>query len=206
LSTGPTEQILEKTYIDHCDSALEDFCAISWPCGFSNKRGRCVNVRDRHKKGHQNERGHIIGTGPYVSDFTWEDFADEWLSLLQQCLGRFHEKIETQLASNSELVATTDLHHANINTFYQRLGGADTYVSHSACLCCLRELAEHCLPCGHVLCTPCIRGFGKTSPGSSSLSTMTSCPLHAADAIFLSPWEVSFKPPLAGVRVLSLDG
>lgn len=206
---GPAEQILAKAYIDFCDSALEDFCAIFWPCTFSNKLGRCVNVQDRHKKGHQNEKGKIIGTGEYISDFTWETFADDWERLLQEHLSHFQTNVQQQITYDttiSELVATTNLHHANVNAFYQRLGGAQRFISHSACFCCLREMAEHPLSCGHVLCTPCIKGYGKAHEGTAGLYTVATCPLHEADTAGQAPWEVHFKPPLAGVRILSLDG
>ncbi|KAF2462522.1 FabD/lysophospholipase-like protein [Lindgomyces ingoldianus] len=206
---GPTEQILEKAYIDYCDTALDDFCAIFWPCTFTNRRGRCVNVKDRHKKGHQNEKGQIIGTGEYQSNFTWDNFADDWESFLLQNLSSFKNTAQQKIAHNpttSELVATTSLHHTNINAFYGRLGGAQKFVSHSTCFCCLREMAEHPLPCGHVLCTPCVKGFGQRHEGTSGLYFMAACPLHEGDTLFPTPWEVHFKPPLAGVRVLSLDG
>lgn len=208
-SPGPANQILENRYIDYCDNALEDFCAIFWPCTFSNRRGRCVNVKERHKKGHQNEKGAIIGSGPYESDFTWEAFADDWLRLLQEQLSNFQRTVEEQMGYNSattELLVTTNLHHHNVNMFYQRLGGATKFVSHSACFCCLREMAEHPLPCGHVLCTPCVKGYGKARSGATGHYTMAACPLHEHNTIFPSPWKVYFKPPLAGVRILSLDG
>jgi hypothetical protein len=208
-STGPAEQILEKAYIDYCDTALDDFCAMFWPCTFSNKRGRCVNVQNRHKKGHQNRKGQIIGTGDYVSDFTWETFTDDWGQLLQQYLSDFQTNVQQQIAFNqtiSELHATTNLHHANLNSFYQRVGGAQMFVSHSACFGCLREMAEHPLPCGHVLCTPCVKGYGKSQEGAASMYILATCPLHEVDTVFQDPWEVHFKPPLAGVRILSLDG
>jgi len=188
--------------------ALEDFCAIFCPCTFSSKRGRCVNVQERHVKGHQNDRGLIIGTGPYQSDFTWETFADDWLHLLQGHLSDFQNKVQTVMAITlvNELDAITDLHGHNITTFYQRLGGASKFVSHSACFCCLREMAEHPLPCGHVLCSACIKHYGKQRPDMGGLVSMESCPLHELDTIFPTPWKVYFKPPLAGVRILSLDG
>lgn len=168
-----------------------------------------MNVKERHKKGHQNEKGQIIGTGPYESDFTWEAFADDWLSHLQSFLRDFQLESQMQLSSNqssNELLVTTNIHHANLTTFYQRLGGAQMFISHSACFCCLREMAEHPLPCGHVLCTPCVKGYGKPSEGMTGLYNMATCPLHETDTIFPTPWGVYFKPALAGVRILSLDG
>lgn len=207
---GPINQILEKHYLDHCDSALEDFCAIFWPCTFRNKRGdRCVNVKERHTKGHQNQRGHIIGTGPYEATFTFDGFADDWLRHLQDSLTHFQKdvddmKMTTPTAMEGEI--ETKVHHTNVNKFYHHIGGAQKFVSHSTCFCCLRELAEHPLPCGHVLCTPCVVGYGKPHSELAGSYVIASCPLHDYDTVFPTPWEVYFKPPLAGVRVLSLDG
>ena len=74
-----------------CDNALDEFCAMFWPCTFSSRGNRCVNAQVSHQKGHQNKKGKIIGTGPYESDFTWELFADDWLHHLQGYLTEFQE-------------------------------------------------------------------------------------------------------------------
>lgn len=196
--------------MDYCNVALEDFCAIFCPCTFSNKQGQCVNVHDRHAKGHQNDRGRIIGTGSFQSDFTWDSFSEDWRTLLLDHLTDFQNKVETVMTVTmvNELDAITDLHGHNAGTFYQRLGGASRFSSHSACFCCLREMAEHPLPCGHVLCSACIKHYGQKHTGISGMFSLNSCPVHAhgdSDK-FSAPWKVYFKPPLAGVRILSLDG
>jgi len=105
-----------------------------------------------------------------------------------------------------EIDITTRLHLTNLNNFYHHLGGAQGFISHATCFCCLRELALHPLPCGHVLCTPCIKGYGRPHSGLSGSYTIAYCPLHDRDAVFPTPLVVYFKPPLAGVRILSLDG
>jgi len=207
---GPADQILEKQYLFHCDQALEDFCSMFWPCKFTNKKGeRCVNVRERHSKGHQNSRGHQFGSGEYVSDFTFDDFGEDWFQQLTTHLSAFQNNLSSTLIqppSTDELVVTTKLHHMNMTKFYARVGGAQSYVSHTTCFSCLRELAEHPLPCGHVLCTPCIKSYGRPHNELSGSFIMASCPLHDYDTVFSTPWTVYFKPPLAGVRILSMDG
>lgn len=206
---GPADQLLEKQYLYHCDSALEDFCAIFWPCTFHNKRGeRCVNVKERHTKGHQNRRGNIIGTGPYEAKFTFDDFAEEWLQYLRQSVLEIEKGLNSEVVTSqsTDIVIMTKIHQVNVNSFYHRVGGAQRFVSHCTCFCCLRELAEHPLPCGHVLCTPCIHGYGKPHNELPGSYTVASCPLHDFDAVFRVPSEIIFKPQLAGVRVLALDG
>ncbi|CAO2647539.1 Nn.00g084610.m01.CDS01 [Neocucurbitaria sp. VM-36] len=207
---GPAEQLLEEQYLYHCDQALENFCAIFWLCTFTNRKGeRCANARDRHSKGHQNERGQIIGSGAYKSDFTFDDFAESWGQYLHNHVIAFQTELSNRLMQPppaDELIITTKLHQLNATRFYQRLGGAQPFVSHTTCFCCLRELSEHPLPCGHVLCTPCIKSYGKQHKELSASYIMASCPLHDYDTVFTPPWPVYFKPPLAGVRILSLDG
>ncbi|KAF2650662.1 hypothetical protein K491DRAFT_697115 [Lophiostoma macrostomum CBS 122681] len=206
---GPAEQILQNFYMDYCDSALDDFCAVFWPCTFSNKKGKCVNVAERHTKGHQNSKGQIIGTGPYESTFTFESYADTWLDMLHQHILHFEAKVQEQLLINQatdELNVTTALHLTGVKRFYQHLGGADKFISHSVCFCCLREMAEHPLPCGHILCTRCVRVYGSPSERLSGMYVVTSCPLHDTTGVFPAQWGIYFKPELAGVRILSLDG
>lgn len=205
------ERILKERYWNHCDQALDDFCNIFWPCTFSNKRGdRCVNVKERHVKGHQNDRGTVIGSGPYEADFTPEIFYELWFKYLKAYLKSFDDELRSKrilAPKEEELVVATKLHHVNVNGFYSHVGGAMNFISHSTCFCCLRNFAEHPLPCGHVLCTPCVKGYGvNNNPGSFVLA---SCPLHncnPSNPVFAAPVNISFKPPLAGLRILSLDG
>jgi len=177
---------------------------------FRNKHGeRCVNFKERHTKGHQNERGLIIGTGPYEANFTFDDFAEDWFQYLRSSLLKFQNSLNSEMMTSlaaDEIEITTKLHLDNVNKFYHHVGGAQKFVSHATCFCCLRELALHPLPCGHVLCTPCIKGYGKPHSELSGSYTIASCPLHDYDTVFPTPLVVYFKPPLAGVRVLSLDG
>jgi hypothetical protein len=60
---------------------------------------------------------------------------------------------------------------------------------------------EHSLPCGHVICTPCLLGYGERQ--ERDVIEITSCPLHSERTF---RWIVYLKPDAAGVRVLTLDG
>lgn len=208
--TGPPQQVLEKHYLAHCDEALERFCASHWPCAFRGKNNdRCVNIQGSHTKGHQNAKGKVMLEGPFQSEFKFEDFSDRWFQSLQQHLTAQQADSNAQLMqplATTELTIVTRLHHAAMQLFYQKLGGAQRMIDHQSCLSCLRELAEHPLPCGHVLCTACVKGYGKPHPNIVYAYAMASCPLHQRDTVFPVPWPIAFKPPLAGVRVLSLDG
>jgi hypothetical protein len=102
-----------------------------------------------------------------------------------------------------EKSAVAELHLERINEFYSHLGALSNYNNHAACFCCLRELPEHPLPCGHVLCTLCVRSFAHKK--NIETYAMDWCPLHKHEK-FDEEWEISVKPDLAGIRVLTLDG
>lgn len=202
---GPAEDLLERYYLDHCDNALDDFCGLFWPCAFKNKYGRCRNFQEGHTKGHQNKTGKIIGAGNYQSDFSWELFESEWLGLLRENVQHIQAQLGQQmLGLVMERPLASIIHLRHMNEFYRRLGGADRFVSHSACFCCLSEPPEHPLPCGHVLCSSCVKDYGEMKRGS--FIYMKSCPLDSEDANFPTPWLLKLKPELAGVRILTLDG
>ncbi|KAF8457056.1 hypothetical protein BDZ91DRAFT_509801 [Kalaharituber pfeilii] len=50
-------------YEPHLRQAYKAFYDEHWPCDFRHTKGRCVNVRKKHQKGHQLENGKIIAGG-----------------------------------------------------------------------------------------------------------------------------------------------
>ena len=119
---------------------------------------------------------------------------------MQQALQQRH------YASNftTEDNAASELHRDYMASFYHRFRPASHFVSHLTCFSCLREPPEYPLPCGHVLCRPCVQSFGK--PRGRGLIQLRDCPFHDAETRWQDPYLVTIKPPLAGTRVLALDG
>jgi hypothetical protein len=204
---GTVDQLRDQWYMDDCDDALEHFCRSYWRCSFTSRRGRsCHNMQKGHSKGHQDEGGSVIGSGPYESDFTQLTFGDQWYQVLRDATRLIAANMDTQLLENHDASKKTvmlQLHMAHAGAFYRSIGGAGEFVSHSACLCCLRETSQHPLPCGHVLCPACVKDIGERKNHGFELYF---CPLHPSEGRLEAPWRVLFKPELAGVRVLSLDG
>lgn len=205
-NVGPAEHLLNTYYMSYCDFALEDFCGKFCRCEYEKRNMRCVNVREGHSKGHQNEKGAIIGTGPFFSSFNEDVFDHDWLRLLQEKTKAIQHEVNDELAVDrtlNEKKLTSKIHRRKVEEFYKRVGGARLFISHSTCFCCLRDMPEHPLPCGHVLCISCILDYGILRPGSTI--QIECCPLHPSDR-FSTSWDVKYKPKMAGVRILSLDG
>lgn len=209
--------LFDKFYANSCVAALEHFCDENWPCNFVTKKGKaCVNMKSSHlAKGHQNAHGRVIAAGPYQSAFSVFNFADQWKvflkSRLQEIETEFQEKRNAILPKKDDPISINDralaysVHKKNMGQFFRSYDGytASKFVSLTTCYCCLMEVPEHPLQCGHVLCTGCIRAYGYQHDSHSM--SMDYCPLHP-DARFNKPWIIHFKPDYAGVRVLTLDG
>ena len=158
-------------------------------------------------KGHQNKQGRVIGSGDYQSDFDSREFMARWIdrikSQLQHLQSKFIE-LTHNLRDQSESQIAAELHQNQLNDFYRTLGNVSDFISHSTCFSCLRELPEHALPCGHVLCSPCIKAYAMRV--TRTTIELKRCPLHLREWLWDPPWTVSRKPPYAGVRMLCLDG
>ncbi|KAI8963493.1 FabD/lysophospholipase-like protein [Daldinia sp. FL1419] len=211
---GSVNRLLDDRYAKPCAGALQTFADMYCPCSFTNPSfsgdlGRCYNVRSGHNpKGHQNKQGKIIGNGDYESSFDIDKFRPAWEELLKASLAQIQAsslKLGQEFPDRSELQIAALIHQERLNELYSNvLGVATDFVSYSACLCCLRELPECALPCGHVLCFPCAQIYGTRT--SKTTIEISRCPLHVRDVIASPPWIVVTKPRYAGSRVLCLDG
>lgn len=193
--------------MDHCGDALEDFCDQHWPCEFVSAAGRCVNVKTGHNsKGHQLRSGKVFAAGSYESSFTSESFGDNWRSLihynLDALLKRLHES-DNEIWPR-EQVASKIHQNSVLVPFFRHMAAVGRFRSHSTCYACLMAAPQHALPCGHVICTQCLQGFGTAQ--ERVLVTIDSCPFGQAECFWPFPWSVAIKPPSAGVRILTLDG
>ncbi|KAH8677541.1 hypothetical protein BX600DRAFT_430886 [Xylariales sp. PMI_506] len=211
---GTASRLLEDRYSKPCSAALQTFSDMHWPCTFVNhsypgELSRCCNVRSGHNpKGHQNIQGKIIGNGDYISDMDPAEFAPVWTQLIRASLIQLQSsafRLGQEFTNMSELQVAAILHRERLNEQYSSmLGAATDFVSYSSCLCCLRELPECALPCGHVLCLPCVQVYGTRT--SKTTIEISRCPLHVRDVIASPPWVIFTKPQHAGTRTLCLDG
>lgn len=206
---GPAEKVI-AAYVHYCDDALAEFCNRHWPCEYVHPttRGRCVNVRAGHQsKGHQSKDGKVLAVGSFISDFSLEKYREFFQYCVMWNLRHLLDRLRlaTKDSPHLELQEAAEIHRDNaLYPFFHHLQGPEAFISHTACYSCLIKPPEHALPCGHVLCTPCVQAFG-TARGHCIVE-LTYCPLHHTESLFHSRWPVFIKPPAAGIRILSLDG
>jgi hypothetical protein len=207
---GLASDIFPK-YEESIEVALENFCDRGWPCEWIHprKRARCVNMKNGHAKGHQLANGKVY-SGKYESTFSSEIYTEIFRAHVFHAFetGLKDVQKEYQKPQNmmtEDRVAAAVHKRATLGPFYTKLRGSQGAIfSNSICLVCLMHTPEHRLPCGHILCTPCLRSYGNTK--SEILVEIDSCPLPHTRVFWDNPWPIAVKPVAAGVRVLCLDG
>lgn len=204
-------------YLEHIDNALENFCDRHWPCEFVGKGGRCVNVRSGHgAKGHQLKSGKLLEAGNYYSTFSFDAYKQEFEESTYHKLVLLSERVRTRakdglsaegISAVSEEQAAADVHRELVlQWFFEHASrnNPQAFTSHTVCFCCLFEPPEHALPCGHIICTRCLKTYGKIQ--LNRYVEITECPMEKRERRFRHAWRIQFKPPSCGVRVLTLDG
>lgn len=181
-------------------------------CTFSKGKDRCVNVAASHDKGHQNAKGKVIDTGKFESDFNHRELWPQWKRMVGEEISRIDNELQVALDGSQEIVRVAavlaKMHSKHSAGVYDLLGSAKQFRSHTTCFCCLMQPPQHTLPCGHTLCSACVRSYGSAPKGSSSTSVVVlgACPLHTDTESWFDPHIIRFKPTNAGLRLLSLDG
>lgn len=199
MRAGAPRKLFENYYMDYCEQASDNFCSRHWPCQFQS----CVNVKSGHAKGHQDATGKILTKGDYIPSpsFHYKTLESYWTVRLGETVSSI-QKSRGQSLDIEKMIPT--MHLENMRKFYKDIGPTSNFISHYTCFCCLRESPVHPLTCGHVLCSPCVRFYGV--PKDAGSSEMSECPICPAQSVLIPPCLIGFKPPLAGLRILCLDG
>ena len=199
-----------RYYGHFCNDALSEILEQYWPCSVFG----CVNSKAGHAAGHQNIHGNSI-TGKrkehvgedgenYESDLTlgtlWLAFTGDITRCLRSHLD--YLQVARSVTDEDKNQLAFSCHLPIVRKFYQTSGGADQFRDHLTCLCCLTNMAEHVVRCGHIICTPCLRAIADERSDPLSIE-FTQCPMHEGA---LPCQTILQKPVGAGVRVLALDG
>lgn len=198
---GTPKELLENHYMSYCEQAFAYFCDCHWPCSFVKRGSPCANTFSGHAKGHQNANGKMLAEGAYDCSFSYGNDLYTWTQRLECEINNIQVSQNNAEPSVKIKKSIATMHLQNIKTFYKKMGSASNFQSHCTCYCCLRETPVHPLACGHILCSPCVRTYG--IPKDRVYMEMLSCPICQVQG---SSCLIKFMPPLAGVRILCLDG
>ncbi|KAK3379099.1 hypothetical protein B0T24DRAFT_716735 [Lasiosphaeria ovina] len=202
---GSYSTLLWNTFYMPIKAAYDEFCEQWLRCGFSQNGSTCCVVKNLHKKGHQARSGKIFSKGSYSPEFSSDVFFEDWMLDIGSHLDKLIRKLNEFGADVQERELVARLHRTEIETFYRKLDSVTKVKSHATCLCCVRKVPEHVLPCGHVLCDACVQSIGDDVGGC--VFEVRYCPLHPQYAKWYdNPVRIKFKPKDAGVRLLCLDG
>lgn len=212
IQSGGSARGYFKNYAKFLIEVFFSFRSVYVQCSYIGlKYGElCVCSSATHVKGHQDCRGYVFADGPFRSTFN-AAFGDKWVALIADHLDTYQKEltysIENGGRGTSNLLHMQQSHSRRLESFFESFDSTEPVRSHTTCLCCLMQMPKHPLPCGHVLCTECIRSFGKVCPNRVTWE-MPFCPLHRSETEgkWLKPWIIKSKPAFAGVRLLSLDG
>jgi hypothetical protein len=199
----------EYSYRQLCNRATNRYQEQHAPCEFEYTSTISRDVYPCVKKYRHHGDLHRILRKSKVSDkefygrfdtefiperFRWDEQVLRWLRDTEPGIGMTKEAAKSQVVRQ---------HLIRLRTFFSKTL-LDTEVFHTTCLSCFNHPPEHKLPCGHLICTPCARDFGKIDGGHGLSAAI--CPLHESKQWAGSERLATLQPPSAGLRVLSLDG
>jgi hypothetical protein len=146
----------------------------------------------------------LLATGDYVSSFTFAGSQQKFQNDTYEKLVRLSARVRAKEAMGTpKEQAAAEIHRELVlPSFYEHASRGDvrTFVSHTVCFSCLIQPPEHALPCGHIICTSCLRLHGRAQLDHHV--EISSCPMESPAKRFRSTWKVYLKPPSCGVRVL----
>lgn len=203
---------LPKELWKQCNEAADEYWQMYWPCQYTHEHwGRCGNGPHGHQHHQRRDKsgkpvGGKIVPGTHDPSHNSQELQDKFRHLVEEALSRLAPKSVDKLdGTPKSLEMISGIHLQEANAFYKKLGIVDDLVSHSTCLVCLDGIPEHCLPCGHVICSDCAKSSGECT--GSGFVKLECCPLlKHRDQFWSESWIGCIKPRRAGLRILSLDG
>ena len=188
-------------------NAIEGYLDSGVACSFVHSMTgvHCVNTKDGHAKGHQGANGALLAAGGFEGgSFDSTSFQDFMTKSIHDFLRELR-----QVEDDQRLATARRVHRDNVpreSSWVQlsssKLGGSRT------CFGCLFKEPQYRLPCDHFLCDHCLGLFDQSTEADPdpSLVIHRECYLCANKDASHWPFELRMKPPLGGLRVLSLDG
>ncbi|KAH6988598.1 hypothetical protein EDB80DRAFT_816998 [Ilyonectria destructans] len=206
------DSVLNNELKEKITAAAEKFLSQTLVCAFMDPNGeKCTNTRKGHDRGHQSSGGELTS-----GDFEAAGFeAAKFVKNVDERVRELISGVNTQPAyERRNWMVKTHLSTLSLNSGYLTEAVADSGntsrgLSNLPCFGCLVRKPEYHLPCGHYICGTCIKRLQDQDNALSSfhIARHSKCFLcHSNEPNGSWPISVALQPPLAGVRVLSLDG
>ncbi|KAG0590544.1 hypothetical protein KC19_1G107900 [Ceratodon purpureus] len=187
----------------------DDIIVGEMPCSTENIRGfECGTMKRAHKHYHSGVLSllHAKATGArYSGDFCAHpdvvNAMEDQGSLVNLAESVFKRVSGSDVRKIRELV----LGYRSERQGHSWHSWMKDFTSYQVCVICLLNLPTEILSCGHIICDKCAKEEAETSlhaPTRLARPTSLSCPVCQSNA----KWYMKNLPPLAGCRILSLDG
>lgn len=212
-----------QSYED-CVSAAMDCFWKDRTCAYVTKSHKCVVLLRAHAENlHTDAEAVVIGNGAFVDDMNlvvdlknyWQHSMIKHIEDVGNAIKLQFDTSKTRSSKALEVDAVWSVHSrilAKLTRENPQLRlGVDCTVS--PCFYCFREVGSNSLPCEHAVCEPCARSMEfESKNGVASwkkderFAVVDRCILHLETKIFDNPVYLYTRPPLAGYRLLALDG
>jgi predicted acylesterase/phospholipase RssA len=190
-----------------------------------NGNGKCTLLLRSHAElQHQNAEGHVIANGDFVDRAGLvAGLQDQWQQCMIEHIEEVGKAIKQQSETNDvrgsqktlEVDAIWTVHSQALAKLTRENPSLNIGVDYtiSPCFYCFREVGSNTLPCKHAVCEPCARSIefesnfcNPTWKKDERFAVVDRCILHLETERFDEPTYLYTRPPLAGYRVLALDG
>ncbi|KAF3171566.1 hypothetical protein TWF751_006295 [Orbilia oligospora] len=194
----------EFQFLKTCLGGITRFYRSHKRCEFTDGDENCIIKYEHHHEGHKSiKKG--IGRGPFIPEDI-SSCVQLALDDIKASFIMFHNQLcwrdgGAKRPDDEKLIRAqrlSILSQQKMKSFW------NSCKSYKSCFTCLRSIPHHVLPCGHALCTTCVRDFATPSRTVHSAYDISQCFL--CNTNFRQIQTIRSIPPCAGIRILTLDG